>query len=470
MSDQSGAGTPNVAAAPTVSATPVGAAAASAATAPIGPELPSKERTLSPVIGVAIVIGLVTAFATSLWVMCDKCELKHAWPTIILFVAIGFFLMILLYYATPRSRSTMDNFGSGTTKLEILINAFKKWPFRSSGPWIFLGLGLAFWFSLDTLIKESTQFKLFSYLVPIIFLFIAIGVFLMVLLHYAVHLKERGIIFEATALGLPEGSIRAFIAIALIALVGVFGSFLFFETTSAQYRKVLDVKLVEAEVAAYRATLPTGFILLPSNAPKRAQSEPTPYLDSAKQAALEPHDYQVVFAESNAAQIDIAKQLLTMIVTVLTTVIGFYFGAKTAEQKTDADAARRNEILNAVRISLKAYNDAAASLQQTLQQLKTDAVANLPDADKQPVQKELTRIDTLVAALKSRADHVKSVTDNASADIKDVTDARDEGAKLVQEQTKLKTQIEQAAKDVKDPAVNDSAKRTAALVKVGAAS
>ena len=70
----------------------------------------------------------------------------------------------------------------------------------------------------------------FAYLVPIMFLFIAIGAFLLLLEHYAYTLHEMKPELPVAALGLPEGSVRAFLTIGLLTLVAVFGTFLYFES------------------------------------------------------------------------------------------------------------------------------------------------------------------------------------------------------------------------------------------------
>src|SRR4029453_2038763 len=150
----------------------------------------------------------------------------------------------------------------------------------------------------------------FAYVVPIIFLFIAIGAFLLLLLHYAYTLLQVKKDIVVGALGLPEGSIRAFLTIGLLVLVAVFGTFIYFESgKSATYTIVrADVPIASPEeLNALIKSVGDTFVVIPKG--KTAD---------------------VVSSTPDTTRGDVAKQLLTMIATALTTVIGFYFGTSAA--------------------------------------------------------------------------------------------------------------------------------------------
>jgi hypothetical protein len=154
----------------------------------------------------------------------------------------------------------------------------------------------------------------FAYLVPIVFLFIAIGAFLLLLEHYAYTLHEMRPELPFAALGLPEGSIRAFLTIGLLTLVAVFGTFLYFESGSVSYvvvRGHVPVTSTE-QLEQLRNEVGARFVVIPR------------YKDDSLVEA------DIVTATPDTSRSDIAKQLLTMITTVLTTVIGFYFGTGSA--------------------------------------------------------------------------------------------------------------------------------------------
>jgi len=150
----------------------------------------------------------------------------------------------------------------------------------------------------------------FAYVVPILFLFIAIGTFLLLLLHYAYTLLKVKSDIVVGALGLPEGSIRAFLTIGLLVLVAVFGTFIYFESSKAATYTIVraDVPVASAdELSALIKSVGDKFVVVPKG--KTAD---------------------VVSATPDTTRADIAKQLLTMIATALTTVIGFYFGTSAA--------------------------------------------------------------------------------------------------------------------------------------------
>ena len=176
---------------------------------------------------------------------------------------------------------------------------------------VFLVLILASGF---TIIQFPDQLGKFAYLVPIMFLFIAIGAFLLLLEHYAYTLQKLNPQLPVGALGLPDGSVRAFLTIGLLTLVAVFGTFLYFESGKSGYALVRsNVPVVTAEqLEQLRKEVGDRFVVIPR----------------FKETGIVEAD--VVAATPDTSRSDIAKQLLTMITTVLTTVIGFYFGTGSA--------------------------------------------------------------------------------------------------------------------------------------------
>ena len=164
--------------------------------------------------------------------------------------------------------------------------------------------------SCATIVFFPTSMAQFAYVVPILFLFIAIGAFLLLLLHYAYTLLKVKSDIVVGALGLPEGSIRAFLTIGLLVLVAVFGTFIYFESSKAATYTIVrsDVPVASAdELSALIKSVGDKFVVIPKG--KTAD---------------------VVSATPDTTRADIAKQLLTMIATALTTVIGFYFGTSAA--------------------------------------------------------------------------------------------------------------------------------------------
>jgi hypothetical protein len=176
--------------------------------------------------------------------------------------------------------------------------------------WLLIAFVLLTVASVSTIVFFPESMVQFAYVVPIMFLFIAIGAFLLLLLHYAYSLLEIKKDIVVGALGLPEGSIRAFLTIGLLVLVAVFGTFIYFESgKSATYTIVrADVPVASPEdLAALVKSVGDRFVVIPRG--KTAD---------------------VVSATPDTTRADVAKQLLTMIATALTTVIGFYFGTSAA--------------------------------------------------------------------------------------------------------------------------------------------
>src|SRR5260370_16307390 len=176
--------------------------------------------------------------------------------------------------------------------------------------WLLIAFVLLTVASGSTIVFFPEWMVRFAYVVPIMFLFIAIGAFLLLLLHYAYSLLEIRKDMVVGALGLPEGSIRAFLTIGLLVLVAVFGTFIYFESgKSATYTIVrADVPLASPEdLTALVKSAGDRFVVIPKG----------------KTAA-------VVSSIPDTTRADVAKQLLTMITTALTTVIGFYFGTSPA--------------------------------------------------------------------------------------------------------------------------------------------
>ena len=164
-------------------------------------------------------------------------------------------------------------------------------------------------------VQFPDQFGKFAYLVPIVFLFIAIGAFLLLLEHYAYTLHEMNPKLAVAARGLPDGWIRAFLTSGLLTLVAVFGSFLYFESGKVEYplvRSKVPIATPE-QIEELRKEVGDRFVVIPRYNEKGAV------------------EADVVSATPDTSRSDIAKQLLTMITTVLTTVIGFYFATRATE-------------------------------------------------------------------------------------------------------------------------------------------
>ena len=130
------------------------------------------------------------------------------------------------------------------------------------------------------------------------------------------------------ALGLPEGSIRAVIALSLIVLFAILSVFLYQNISKG------------GPVARNQDRMQTP-------ADRYAHFRPDPHqcaghsVPSSSTPSSRPATYDVSYRSSNPASDDFAKQLLVLLGTLMTAVTSFYLGAGsvTSGVKAGSDAA-----------------------------------------------------------------------------------------------------------------------------------
>lgn len=120
-----------------------------------------------------------------------------------------------------------------------------------------------------------------------------------------------------SALGLPEGSIRAIIALLLIILFFITAVFLYADVSRPQAQRRLE-SIDETRLAAI----------------------PTDQIQELEQVSASPLRYNVSLrTEKNAESKDIAKQLVTTVSTLVVAIAAFYFGSNSVQQAVDATKA-----------------------------------------------------------------------------------------------------------------------------------
>jgi hypothetical protein len=251
------------------------------------------------------------------------------------------------------------------------------------GTGLLLAFVLIMGLSAFMIARYSTELLLFVYIVPVIFLFLAIAAFLLILLHYAAVLHSLKPNLPVTALGLPEGSVRAFLAIGLMALVAVFGTFIYF---------------------------------------------------------------QIGDAEPNSAKTDIAKQLLTMITTLLTTVVGFYFGSR-SDSGVAGELERRATALQEINAAYLKNKAPAETLRTRLADLATKTTGL--DTEKKAAA------DTAIKQLQDQRDSATKDLDdaaataaNADAKTAELETARKKAVDAEATLTAIKAKLDNAGDDV----------------------
>jgi hypothetical protein len=129
------------------------------------------------------------------------------------------------------------------------------------------------------------------------------------------------------ALALPEGSIRAVIALSLVVLFAILSVFLY---------RGLAMEGPERTISANQDAR-DGFLTNNPNA-RDVRIEVALGKDGKE---IQPKTYTITYRNTkNPASEDFAKQLLVMLGTLMTAVASFYFGAKTAAAQQSLDAAR----------------------------------------------------------------------------------------------------------------------------------
>ena len=141
------------------------------------------------------------------------------------------------------------------------------------------------------------------------------------------------------AMGLPEGSIRAVIALSLIVLFAILSIFLF-QHISAGGPLLTLANLSDTERAQFLRDH-TDARDVQSFVSKDKDGQPLVFKDNAgqpiKNADGSPkYLYDVSYRSTNAARDDFAKQLLVLLGTLMTAITSFYLGAGTVTSAVKA--------------------------------------------------------------------------------------------------------------------------------------
>ena len=125
------------------------------------------------------------------------------------------------------------------------------------------------------------------------------------------------------AFGLPSGSVRTLLAIGIMVLLVVFG-LNFVRSGTQLFSDVLDIQVpadkLEKESLRYREA---GFVPVTVD----------PGSDVAGTTPAKPAKVRLFRNKLPSEIADLQKQVITAIVTLLTTIVGFYFGSKSSAQR-----------------------------------------------------------------------------------------------------------------------------------------
>ena len=136
----------------------------------------------------------------------------------------------------------------------------------------------------------------------------------------------------SAALGMPEGSIRAFMALVLIMLFFLMAVFLYLDVA----RTGTDRRLTGVTQQSYDQMAAGGQVIT-------AYAYAVPNPDNPEET-VERWDVVLRAArESSEVAEDIARQLVTVLGTLIVAIAAFYFGANSVQAARASDAERKNQ-------------------------------------------------------------------------------------------------------------------------------
>jgi hypothetical protein len=147
-----------------------------------------------------------------------------------------------------------------------------------------------------------------------------------------------GLSDQKQALALPEGSVRAIIALSLLVMFSVLSVYLYSDLSQSA-EVVYTPMFSKDDAEKFKAKLGDAYFY--TEEVKVAVQAEKGTATSGTETKPNTETKYVVYYHKNrsVASEDTAKHLLTMLQTLLTTVVGFYFGARTAAssgQSTDS--------------------------------------------------------------------------------------------------------------------------------------
>jgi hypothetical protein len=171
----------------------------------------------------------------------------------------------------------------------------------------------------------------FASVASLILVGLAAFIGIMNLLSFSAHWMK--ITDDKQPFGLPEGTVRAILTIAFIVLVGVLTSFLLSNTSRPAFsdKPIIIATGVSASAAALleQKFMPDGVITIMKDSTAADATSTVSFLP------------RIDYRQSD----EVAKQILTILSTILAAMIGFYFGAKPGESGSTAKTDDRATLL-----------------------------------------------------------------------------------------------------------------------------
>jgi hypothetical protein len=200
--------------------------------------------------------------------------------------------------------------------------------------------------------------------VPLLALSGFLGVFACVAL-LVLAFQVMGLADPKQALGMPDGSVRALIAIFLIVTLGMAALFLLGPqrygqpSTSAVQTPAPKTQQDKTTAPATTSSAASSSLRLATMTHQTAPTGTEPNLSadqvpdktgSVLQQAKDHKENTAALASANQDNGDLAKQFLTMLGGLVTTIVGFYFGSQTANSAATKGANAATEAIKMSRL------------------------------------------------------------------------------------------------------------------------
>ncbi|MFA3919105.1 hypothetical protein [Ruegeria hyattellae] len=195
------------------------------------------------------------------------------------------------------------------------------------------------------------------FVLPILIGMIAFPSLIFTIVYCFKALSASGMVSKYHAFGLPPGSIRAILAMGFIVLVLVFGIYLITEVSSPQRRVLVDTEVVKAgdfrpkgQSADDKNETDAAYKERISNAEQAVSKGQESLREAYGQGFVVKSNIEDGFTELNVYRLDngervatLAQQILTMLATALTAIVGFYFGSRTANEPEQSNSINSKE-------------------------------------------------------------------------------------------------------------------------------
>ncbi len=227
------------------------------------------------------------------------------------------------------------------------------------------------------------------------------------------------------ALALPQGSIRAVLALSLVVIFVGVSAFLFLGLSAP--RDTMQIRELSKVTEDQLKGIPGEFIVL--KVPRKTAGE-----DEKDEKGAQLFDATIFIRGFTEASADLAKQIFTTIATVLVTVIGFYFGSRSAAAATGvgpgggADVDQPKDPTGSARAAGRAAKGAAAAATEAAERAvdaakEARSQANAIDEAAQPASKK---------AAEAEAQKAEKAMDEAEARAQEARNQASKAAKHAQ--------------------------------------